>query len=422
MNKVLILLVVFLVLISGCSSNNDSSKSSKLIQDLENSLKEGDFVKYKILLGEVENDNEFMKYSKLLFDNTLTSENALSYVEDIEKSESSISIELKNELIKYIDDQLDLKYPKETIFSNNQMIYLNEFVSSFIYPLENKDYSKQVIEGALNDFIDRLYYKVGLTDFGYSRNNLTIDLEIAQKILSDGMSIEDYTDFVMKNNVVDVSNMYSGGPIISAYLVETDVKPSTTLLTFHLVTMGYGVSKVENIVIGSIIDNQSFMGVKISEFISRNNDYSSLNFEKSEATSELQEGNIVHSIKNINDGNLNTAWVEGVADQGVNEELTFSSANEQEVTGLLISNGYMKSESHYFKNSRVKTLQITFDNNIVKFYELYDYHFYPEDEFYSDFISFGEVIKTKTIKIRILETYNGSAFKDTCISEIKFIR
>ena len=119
---------------------------------------------------------------------------------------------------------------------------------------------------------------------------------------------------------------------------------------------------------------------------------------------------------------LNTAWVEGVADQGVNEELTFSSANEQEVTGLLISNGYMKSESHYFKNSRVKTLQITFDNNIVKFYELYDYQFYPEDEFYSDFISFGEVIKTKTIKIRILETYNGSAFKDTCISEIKFIR
>ena len=107
---------------------------------MADTLKEGDFVKYKILLGEVENDNEFMKYSKLLFDNTLTSDNALSYVEDIEKSESSISIELKNELIKYIDDQLDLKYPKETIFSNNQMIYLNEFVSSFIYPLVNKDY------------------------------------------------------------------------------------------------------------------------------------------------------------------------------------------------------------------------------------------------------------------------------------------
>lgn len=382
MNKVLILLVVFLVLISGCSNNNDSSKSSKLIQDLENSLKERDFVKYKILLGDIENENEFMKYSKLLIDNTLTSENASSYVEDIEKSESSISKELKNELIKYIDDQLDVKYPKDAIFSNNQIIYLNEFVSSFIYPLENKDYSKQVIEGALNDFIDKLYYKVGLTDFGYSRNNLTIDLEIAQKILSDGMSIENYSDFVMKNNVVDVSNMYSGGPIISAYLIETDVKPSATLLNFHLVTMGYGVSKVENVVIESKIDNQSFMGVKINEFISRNNDYSSLYFEKSEATSELQEGNIVHSIKNINDGNLNTAWVEGVADQGVNEELTFSSANEQEVTGLLISNGYMKSESHYFKNSRVKTLQITFDNNIVKFYELYDYQFYPEDEFY----------------------------------------
>ena len=132
------------------------------------------------------------------------------------------------------------------------------------------------------------------------------------------------------------------------------------------------------------------------------------------ATSELspEAGNQYHA-SNVYDGEKNTAWVEGVAGDGIGESISFSADREQKVSGLKILNGYCKSLDVYMKNNRVKKIHITFSDGTEKMAELADNFGEVTD------IRLDEPVICSGITISITEVYKGSKYDDTCVSEVE---
>lgn len=144
------------------------------------------------------------------------------------------------------------------------------------------------------------------------------------------------------------------------------------------------------------------------------------------ATSTLasQSGN-AYDIANLEDGQRNTAWVEGIKGDGVGQRitLTFSEpdGDDKQVKipfhGLLITNGYSKDASVWSKNGRVKKLLVWLNSKKVCYLELED-DLYPQEFIWTPnlvMVGAGDVIN-----LEIVEVYPGSHYEDTAISDIGF--
>lgn len=120
-----------------------------------------------------------------------------------------------------------------------------------------------------------------------------------------------------------------------------------------------------------------------------------------------QSGNN-YSPSNLIDGNANTAWCEGVAGDGAGEWVKLDLGQPQVVNGIEILNGLTKSKASYLANNRFKRVQLEFSegqrlimNSDALKYEL------------------DEPVQTSWIKLTILEVESGTAYPDTCISEVR---
>ncbi|WP_018884860.1 discoidin domain-containing protein [Paenibacillus massiliensis] len=120
-----------------------------------------------------------------------------------------------------------------------------------------------------------------------------------------------------------------------------------------------------------------------------------------------QSGNN-YNPANLMDGNANTAWCEGVAGDGVGEWVKLDFGQPQVVNGIEILNGLTKSKASYLANNRFKRVQLEFSegqrlvmNSDALKYEL------------------DEPVRTSWIKLTILEVESGTAYPDTCISEVR---
>ncbi len=131
------------------------------------------------------------------------------------------------------------------------------------------------------------------------------------------------------------------------------------------------------------------------------------------ASSELAEDGTTHSASKAIDNNAKTAWVEGVSGVGVNEwiKLEMSDGSAFKVSSIELVLGYHKSSNHLKMNGRPTELLIECDG--------YEKKFRTEENHI--IIDLGETIKTKSVKITILDAVEGTKFKDTCISEINLI-
>ena len=135
---------------------------------------------------------------------------------------------------------------------------------------------------------------------------------------------------------------------------------------------------------------------------------------------EPQDGNR-YEIKQLDDYNLQTAWIEGVDGYGNDEWLEFRfdkidfSETEIAIDGLYLFNGYRKSLKHWKENSRVKKLKVIVDGQDYVVLNLAD-----TDKFQT--ANFGEIkIKKDTsIRFEIVEVYPGRKYKDVALSELKF--
>lgn len=112
------------------------------------------------------------------------------------------------------------------------------------------------------------------------------------------------------------------------------------------------------------------------------------------------------------DGREDTMWTEGVWGNGIGETIEITLNEEHKVNGLTLYNGNRASHDLYEKYGRVKTIGITFSDGSQKQYEVAD-NFYTSSQ-----VNFINPIQTDTLKIEILEVYEGTTYQNTCIADM----
>lgn len=105
------------------------------------------------------------------------------------------------------------------------------------------------------------------------------------------------------------------------------------------------------------------------------------------------------------------SWSEGVPGNGIGEDIIIEFSHKIELDHLFIKNGYGQL-SYYYKNNRVKTLEIIPDNDTSgPLIEV-------EDSLVFEAYYLSEPLICSKIRLRIKDIYPGTEFDDTCIDEI----
>ena len=142
------------------------------------------------------------------------------------------------------------------------------------------------------------------------------------------------------------------------------------------------------------------------------------NYEIKSSSSLTESGHLKYSAKSANDLNYKTAWVEGMDGDGIGEYLEYYFKNKSpRITSIIITNGYVKSESTWVNNNRVKKLKMYVNDKPYKILNLEDSR--TDQVFEVDTLGRIDSIDM-VLKFEILEIYKGLKFDDTAITEIYF--
>ena len=133
-----------------------------------------------------------------------------------------------------------------------------------------------------------------------------------------------------------------------------------------------------------------------------------------EASSTYNGDSANHAVRNLTDNKLKTNWTEGVHGNGEGEYIEFTFHMEKPIAGFVISAGNHSSNTYYTKNSRPKTVILTFSDGSEVEYTLLD-----KKE--TQKIYFDEVVDATSARLTIGSVYSGSAWEDTVISEFAFL-
>lgn len=133
------------------------------------------------------------------------------------------------------------------------------------------------------------------------------------------------------------------------------------------------------------------------------------------ATSTLAP-EVAYSVQNLFDSRLDFAWAtDGKRSAGVGEQFTIKFAEPQTVAGLIIWNGYQRSETHYLANSRPSRLQLCV-NGTTPFSILL------KDRMGEQYVPFPEKMSdVREIAFSVDGVFPGSKYRDMVISEIKLV-
>lgn len=113
------------------------------------------------------------------------------------------------------------------------------------------------------------------------------------------------------------------------------------------------------------------------------------------------------------DKDVNTAWVEGSDGDGKGEWLYFSSEEPFNLYDISLINGYAKSERLYYRNNRVKEIEIIDSSGKSEYLHLEDNNMNLQRLV----VNFEGVT---SLKIVVRDIYKGSHYNDLCISELRF--
>ncbi len=135
---------------------------------------------------------------------------------------------------------------------------------------------------------------------------------------------------------------------------------------------------------------------------------------------------ISYKPENAHDLDYESAWVEGVKGYGIGEYLLYHfKGHSPRINTITIANGYVKSESAWSKNSRVKTLKMYVNDTVHSILNLEDAR--ADQVFVVPPIGnarseSGALLDTTgwTIKFEITGVYKGDKYDDVVISEIYF--
>ena len=153
----------------------------------------------------------------------------------------------------------------------------------------------------------------------------------------------------------------------------------------------------------------------VTQYASSNDNYfpnflyiSEINYK---TKTELIEGSVTYYASNLAE-DTNSPWVSELKDIS-NEEIIITSPST--IYCLIFGNGFKHKDKTYLfsKNNRPKEISIEYENN-----HGLEHHVILEDTDKMQIIPLL-FINSKQIKIKILSTYSGSAYDDTCINCIK---
>lgn len=141
---------------------------------------------------------------------------------------------------------------------------------------------------------------------------------------------------------------------------------------------------------------------------------------KISASSELvSKTDISYAAESANDLRYDTAWVEGKEDGGIGEYLEYTFTNDSpRITSIIIANGYMKSESAWRNNNRVKSLKLFINGKAHGILKLED--LIANSEFKLGTLGHNEDGSDLVLRFEIMEVYRGEKHNDTAITEIFF--
>lgn len=119
--------------------------------------------------------------------------------------------------------------------------------------------------------------------------------------------------------------------------------------------------------------------------------------------------------ENLLDGNIETTWAaKPPIGQSINAVFNCSFRLRQ----LVIYNGMIKSESLYYRNSRVKELAIYLDENHINNFVLDDIYSTESQTINMDVVL---PLKESILKIVIKDTFKGTHYDEVVLTDIKFI-
>lgn len=131
--------------------------------------------------------------------------------------------------------------------------------------------------------------------------------------------------------------------------------------------------------------------------------------------------------QNAHDLDFENVWVEGVDGYGIGEYLEYTfKAESPRIHTIIVVNGYVKSPQSYYNNSRVKTLNVYYDNDLYAQLHLKDT--IAEQYFPIDLLGYGyefsenngDLISDWQLRFEIEAVYQGEKWDDVVITEIYF--
>ncbi len=115
---------------------------------------------------------------------------------------------------------------------------------------------------------------------------------------------------------------------------------------------------------------------------------------------------------NLIDGDLATAWEEGVKGPGLGEWVRFEFSRPLVIARIEIANGYQKDDERFQGNPRVKTVKVEYSNGETELIDLARYRGVPEHR--------PEASETiDWVKLTIVSVYEGDEWEDTALSEVR---
>ncbi|MBO5799781.1 MAG: hypothetical protein J6Q03_00385 [Paludibacteraceae bacterium] len=131
-------------------------------------------------------------------------------------------------------------------------------------------------------------------------------------------------------------------------------------------------------------------------------------------------GYVNYKGANAHDLNYRKVWAEGVDGDGIGEYLIYKfRGGSPRVTQIIVVNGYVKNQTVFKENSRVKKLKVYKDGKPIAILELKD--IMGEQVFEIGTLGDNrENAPAWSLKFEILEVYKGDKYDDTVISELYF--
>jgi hypothetical protein len=140
-----------------------------------------------------------------------------------------------------------------------------------------------------------------------------------------------------------------------------------------------------------------------------------------------------YAINNLQDFNLNTAWIEGDQEYGIGEQfgfvLDFGDGHFGDVYQFYgrinVFNGYCKSVDTWQKNSRIRKLKVSYNDTplcIVELLDTWQYQYFHLGEYFKQTnpIANIHVKQGDKLSFEIMEVYPGSLYKDVAVSIFMF--